>query len=184
MSYVATGTSFGGVPVYTSTDANYTYTTGYVPVTKEVIDDDHDSILAKALQKQMERMAGKINENIYTQSPLLGAIQKKKESTMSDTEAAVAKARAEAKEAKAKQLLEHVESEIGQYELVAGTFITARVEFADSDKIYQYAWIKGDKSWYRTYSTRTYTTEQVVDELVRLVLDANSVEWEIVGTEQ
>lgn len=126
-----------------------------------------------------------IANNVYSSSQWIEEVLKKaKENTMSDTHAAVAKARAEAKEAKAAQLLDHIESEIGQYELVPGTFLTARVEFDTSDKVYRYGWIRSDNSWYRTYSTKVYSTDDLVDELVQLILDATSVEWEIVGVER
>lgn len=95
------------------------------------------------------------------------------------TDDAVRKARSELREEQAKQLLADVEGEFAEFDLTPGTVVTASVEFPDKDKTYQYAWIKGEKSWYRTFSSTVYTTEMVVDEIVHLTLESSDMGWSI-----
>lgn len=188
----------------TSSGSNTYWAQGYVPTSSELTIDSSrfNDLLRGQMEKASREMAQRlerqlfgptdatkiirdtyqkqIEENLFRENTLLKHL---KESTMSESTAAVAEARAERKQEQAKQLLAHIEAEIGQFEIVPGVLITARVEFPDNDKVYRYAWIRGDKRWYRTYSTNTYSTADVIDELVRLTLDADVVEWEIVGRE-
>lgn len=169
---------------WTSTSGSYTLPEGgdYITIAPNTTYTTTRLDFNNLVNQQMKHYARELERQLYEPSTILEHLKKHKENTMSDTHKAVAKARLEAKEAQAKQLLDHIEAEIGQYApLRPGALINAQVRFPDRDKVYQYAWIKGERYWYRTYSTTEYSTEDVVDELVRLVMDSTSCQWELVG---
>ena len=64
-----------------------------------------------------------------------------------------------------------------QYGDVEGTLMRWTVKFPDNDTVYYYAVIRGSNDrWYKTYSNAVFTTEQLVDEMVRLSIESESFE--------
>lgn len=96
----------------------------------------------------------------------------------------VARARDDKRKEQAEQLLDHITREFATFEKVPGTLITAVGSFPDRDTEYHYAWVYGsNRRWYGTNRVGGWTTEQMIEELVRLVLDADKFTWDMVGQE-
>ena len=132
------------------------------------------------LDHVLKKYQTQIADNIFSSTPLLDRLTQQEEQPVS-TETLIAEARKKMLEERIPHLIDHYETYI--YALFddgvpyAGSLITAEVKSADDDKRYHYAWIYGgDNRWYRTYAKTRQTTDQLVDELVQLHLNAEEIE--------
>lgn len=122
-----------------------------------------------------------IQRQVHQPSPLLEAAlaANNKEKKMKDTTTLVADEREARLTERVKEKFAEITSSVesmGEYD--PGSIITASAKFTDEGRTYHYAWVKGEGSkWFRTRSMDDYPIDSVVDELVRLAVDAVEFEY-------
>ena len=112
-----------------------------------------------------------ITENIFKESPILGAIKAEKENAVSDDYAIAAKAAEKRKEAKAEAIIDIVGDYFESTDWVDGNTVSWAVEFHDSPgKTYHYVTVRGGNNWYITADSKTYSTDKIVEHITYLAL--------------
>jgi len=95
-----------------------------------------------------------------------------KENTMKNQ---IAEVRTEMKTKDIESLIEEYDDRVEGWNADPGFVVTWEVTFPDNDTVYHYAVIRGSNNrWYKTYSKEVFTTEQLVDEMVRLHIESET----------